>query len=126
MLQARKIPYYVFGGLHSFKSVCSLVIDQSRNLVIATEIADNPGTSITNAVDLLANQVCDEFKLDKQKLTWIERYTEQSYKGKGNDRNYPSYSIVNFVLKNNKLVQGQHKYLKPVNFLSHFDNYGIE
>ena len=55
MLQARKIPYYVFGGLHSFKSVCSLVIDQSRNLVIATEISDNPGASITNAVDLLAN-----------------------------------------------------------------------
>ena len=98
MVQVRKIPCYVFGGLHSFKSVCSLVIDQSRNLVIATEIADNPGTSITNAVDLLANQVCNEFQLDKQRLTWIERYTKQSYKGKGNDRNYPSYSIVNFVL----------------------------
>ena len=126
MLQVRKIPYYVFGGLHGFKSACSLVVDRSRNLVIATEIADNPGTSITNAVDLLANKVCNEFQLDKQRLTWIERYTKQSYKGKGDDENYPSCSIVNFVLENNKLTQGKHKYLKLENFMSQFNNYGIE
>ena len=43
MLQVRKIPYYVFGGLHGFKSACSLVVDRSRNLVIAIEPMVNLG-----------------------------------------------------------------------------------
>lgn len=126
MLQVRRIPYYVFERFQGFPSACSIMIDHSRNLVIATEIANNTGTSITNAVDLLGNKICEEFELNKHELIWIERYTKQSNKKIDHDGDCPSYSLVHFELKNGYLVRGQHKYIKPENFKRDFDRYNID
>jgi hypothetical protein len=45
-----------------------------RTVVIATERPDNPGTSVTNAAEELASQVCQRFDIDPDKLVWIESY----------------------------------------------------
>jgi hypothetical protein len=42
--------------------------------VIATELQDNPGTSITNIAEHLASHVCERFAIDPDKLVWIETY----------------------------------------------------
>ncbi len=37
-------------------------------------MADNPGTSITNAFELLAADVCTRFGINPALLVWIEHY----------------------------------------------------
>ena len=47
-------------------------------LVIATEIPENTGKSITSAVAELATEVVRAFRLDWLGLTWISHYTTRS------------------------------------------------
>ena len=68
---------YAFRGFHGCASWCALEIltlKEGRTVVIATEIVDNPGTSITNVCEHLAYWVCVEFSIDPSKLIWIEHY----------------------------------------------------
>jgi hypothetical protein len=45
-----------------------------RVVVIATELIDNPGMSVTNAVEALATQACEQFDLNPRSVVWIEFY----------------------------------------------------
>jgi len=68
---------FEYRGLHGCRCVCSLEIlalHDGRSAVIATELEDNPGTSITNVAEHLASEVCDRFGIDPDKLVWIEHY----------------------------------------------------
>ncbi len=49
-----------------------------KALVIATEIPENTGKSITSAVTELAAEVVRAFRLDWMGLTWISHYTTRS------------------------------------------------
>ena len=46
----------------------------NSNTVIATELPDNPGMSITNAAASVAMQVCQYYEIPLEQLIWIERY----------------------------------------------------
>lgn len=63
---------YNYKGYGGCDSVCDIVIH--NNIVIATELEDNKGTSITNIAEGLATQVCKEFNIDPEKLIWVEHY----------------------------------------------------
>ena len=68
---------YEFRGFHGCTSWCALEIlslKDGRTAVLATEVIDNPGTSITNVCEDLAYWVCVEFSIDPSKLVWIEHY----------------------------------------------------
>ena len=72
-----RIHRYEFIGFHGCRSQCALEIlrlRDGRTAVIATEVADNPGTSVTNAFELLATDVCAWFAIDPRRLVWIEHY----------------------------------------------------
>lgn len=60
-------------------SVCHLeVLKQGEAaLVIATELSDNPGMSITNSSEQLATAVVNKFKLNPEKMVLIERYNDE-------------------------------------------------
>ena len=47
------------------------------NTVIATELPDNPGMSITNAAASVAMQVCQYYEIPLEELVWIEQYPEE-------------------------------------------------
>ena len=71
------IDHFEFRGFHGCRCVCNLELfslADGRTVVIATELADNKGTSITNVVEYLASTVCDRFEIDPDKLVWIETY----------------------------------------------------
>jgi hypothetical protein len=55
----------VFHGLYAFddRSVCELRVfeDADRRVIVATEVADNPGMSVSNAVESLARDVRRDF-----------------------------------------------------------------
>jgi hypothetical protein len=71
------LDHFDYRGVHGCPSHCALELiplANSRIAAIATELTDNPGTSITNAAELLASLVCDQFRIDPDKLIWIEHY----------------------------------------------------
>lgn len=55
---------------------CLLAIygEVGKAVVVATELDDNPGMSITNAAEQLAMQVCQTFNLTPALTLWFERY----------------------------------------------------
>ena len=75
-----KVPQKYYDEIFSFKgqwdlpSSCGLKIVHSENpIVIVTELyQDNPGTSVTSAGRLLAEQICREKGLDIDKIIYLE------------------------------------------------------
>ena len=83
---------FVFRGLNGRRGWCRLELlraSDGRTVAIATELADNPGTSVTNASEYLASNVCSKFGVDPRSLVWIEHY------GYGN-RQVRTYDLVTF------------------------------
>jgi hypothetical protein len=71
------LEHFQYRGFHGCPCVCSLEIlrlADGRTAVIATELEDNPGTSVTNVAGHLASEVCDRFGIDPKNLVWIEHY----------------------------------------------------
>lgn len=90
------IDRYAFTGLHGCASHCGLEIDRlidGRWVVVATELEDNPGTSVTNAFEIIATVVCRQFDIDPLRLVWIEHYGYPSAIECGNPR---TYDLVQF------------------------------
>jgi hypothetical protein len=67
---------YLYRGLHGCPSYCWLRIymTPAQTVVLATELEDNPGTSITNMAAGLATEVVRTFGLPLDTLVWIEHY----------------------------------------------------
>ena len=82
---------YEYQGPYT-KSRCQLEIN--GHVVVATEIAENPGMSITNSIGELAASVCRDFDIPPEKLVLIEHYGNESYHG-GRD-NKETYDMVEF------------------------------
>lgn len=67
--------------------------------VLATELADNRGMSITNAAEALASQLLALFQLDPATTRWIEHYTADSYR---EGAHKPSFDEVTFTWPANR------------------------
>jgi len=70
------------------KGTCDLeILKGKKATVIVTEIADNPGTSVTNAFESIATQVYQQFLYEYSihDITWIEHYNQDSYEPAGDD-----------------------------------------
>ena len=52
----------------------ALKLRDGRVTVIATELRDNPGMSITNAAEYVATELCQYLGVDPVHLVWIEHY----------------------------------------------------
>ena len=93
------IDRFRFRGFHGCDACCALEIlkaKDGRNVVIVTELKDNPGTSVTNFCEHLAYRVCVEFSIDPSQLVWIEHY---GYPVPGNSNRHPrTYDLVTFTL----------------------------
>ena len=90
---------YHFRGFHGCDAFCALEIlriPDGRSVVIATELKDNPGTSVTNFCEHLAHRVCAGFLIDPSKLVWIEHY---GYPLPGTlKRHLRTYDLVTFLM----------------------------
>jgi len=62
--------------------------------VICTELDDNPGTSVTNAVEIIASRVASSLALDPAKLVWIEHYPPGRLHGKTDDWDLVSFGAI--------------------------------
>jgi hypothetical protein len=74
----------VYKGYSDAKSVCRLRVftDPDRPaVVVASELAENPGTSVTNRAEVVASQACRDFQLDPESTLFLEHYGPFSYRG---------------------------------------------
>jgi hypothetical protein len=67
---------YDYQGLGGLKAHCQLWVGATdlHVFVLAKELPDNPGTSVTNAADELRSQVCQDYALAKGRVRWFEWY----------------------------------------------------
>lgn len=76
-------------------------INVKGNLVIVTELRSNPGVSITNAAEIIAEKVCKNFKIKPEELIYIEHYqSEKSFL-----RTTDTFDFVEFDINNGKFSE---------------------
>jgi hypothetical protein len=94
------------------RSECHVILYDYEpfTVLIAIEIADNPGASITNTIEDLAEHVCRFFTLDRKRLVVVEHYNERSYQG-GRDKP-DTWDLVTFGDRDKLLFPGWRR-LRP-------------
>lgn len=94
-----------------FLSRCHLRVVRTPDydVVIASELATNPGMSICNAFCWLAPMVAQRFSLDPSRLCWIEHWGPFSYPD-GN-RDTEEFSLVRYEPGADRFFKPQWKYL---------------
>jgi hypothetical protein len=101
---------YEYLGSNGYISRCHLALYETPNepmIVIASEIPDNPGQSITNAAAVLATDVFRMFNGPKEGLIWIERYPKDGDRPIDDER----YSMVSFDFSPNGFTNPKWRYI---------------
>ena len=68
---------FAYKSPNGFDGVCRIErvdLNDGRVVVICEEVDDNPGMSITNAIEYVALQLCDQFRIEPEQLVLIEHY----------------------------------------------------
>ena len=100
-----------FKGLWDVHSKCGLKIAKKdeKYIVIVSELyQDNPGTSITQAACLLAEQICGTYNLPKKDIIYIEHNPAMNSKLSFYDE---EFYLVDFELKDDKFSAAKCKLL---------------
>jgi hypothetical protein len=71
---------FYFKGFHDCRSFCHVEVWEKgdNQLVLVTEIASNTGTSVTNAIELILDQLAEEKIIDKNKAIDVFDKNEDS------------------------------------------------
>ena len=83
---------FEYKGFGDCDSHCNIKIFRSTKdrfvMVMATELPDNTGTSITHMAEPLATEVCRQYNISPHKLIWIEHYPRRRWGNESFDRVY--------------------------------------
>ncbi len=72
-----------FNGFRGCEPWCDVEIAEVSDVctvVVATEVDDNPGTSVTNMAEGLATAVCRLYRISPHKLVWYEHYPQGRFR----------------------------------------------
>lgn len=67
---------YTVNGSDGVCEIERIHLPDGRIVIVCVERAGNPGTSITNAAEEIANQVCARFGIPPANLAWLECYAD--------------------------------------------------
>jgi hypothetical protein len=85
---------YHYRGFWGCDSCCDIEVHKrsdGKYVFIATELPDNPGTSVTNYAEHLATAMRRQYGLKAEEVIWIEHYPEAK------DRRKEDFDLVRFV-----------------------------
>ncbi len=57
-----------------------------NQIVVMTEAADNPGTSVTNAAEIIATMFCERYGLNPRQVIFIEHYPDSRTQARDGSR----------------------------------------
>lgn len=78
---------FSYPGYHGCPSLCRLRIYEPENtaaspwVVIASELPDNPGTSVTNACERIATEVWHKLERPDSGMVFVEHYPDRAFVG---------------------------------------------
>ena len=84
-----------YKGFWGCDSCCDIEVHRrsdGKHIFVATELPDNPGTSVTNHAEHLATAMRKEYRLKPEDVIWIEHYPEAK------DRRKESFDLVRFAV----------------------------
>jgi hypothetical protein len=99
-----------FAGPHRFASQCRLRVYEGPGLplvVIATERPDNPGTSVTNAAEVLATQVYQWLEYPARGMVFIEHYEQDGQEDYAQER----FALVSFAEMDGQFISPQWQHM---------------
>lgn len=70
-----------------YQARCGISI--KGNCVIVTELPDNPGMSVTNAAEYVADEICERYGIRPEELILIEHYPQEP-------NHEETFALVNF------------------------------
>ena len=85
---------YHYKGFWGCDSCCEIEVHRrsdGKYVFIATELPDNPGTSVTNYAEHLATAMRRQHGLKAEEVIWIEHYPDAK------DRRKEDFDLVRFV-----------------------------
>ncbi len=87
---------YNYKGFHGCESKCRIRIFKTadKDIVVASELRDNPGTSITHFAEYLATRIIFEYDIIPERLIWIENYPARTFSGDKIERE--TYDFIEF------------------------------
>ena len=106
--------HFEYEGYRGCRSFCGLDVvleNDGAALVICTEQWDNPGTSVTNRAEHIANRVCRENGLDPRRLIWVEHYPERGHPRRPRPATW-SRVTFRFDAASNALVDPEWRYFE--------------
>ncbi|NET55382.1 MAG: hypothetical protein F6K47_04095 [Symploca sp. SIO2E6] len=86
----------------AFQGEAKCRVRVNGNTVIASELPDNPGMSLTNAAEEVAMQVAGHYEIPLGELTWIEHYPEEP-------NHEESFDRVDFSFERGRLTKPRWK-----------------
>lgn len=102
-------PFIAENGRRSRCGIDVHPLDDGRVVVICTELPDNPGMSITNAVEQIATAVVRGQRIIPERLVWIEHWPAAS-RGGG-----PStWDLVTFKLSQRSIWEFRYPSWRPM------------
>lgn len=77
-----RIEYRTPAGGVGVCGVRTVSVDATKKIVILTELADNPGKSVTNSWPFIASAIYYQLfpDFDPKGIIWVEHYGQQSYR----------------------------------------------
>lgn len=93
---------FIFEGFSNILSKCEVDILGNVAVVTQMDMSERPGTSVTNAAETIAEDICNKFKIPYKKLIFIEHYKDESF-------GQETYSLVNFDIDCNKFLNPKWK-----------------
>lgn len=82
---------YEYKGFGNVKSICDVKINKDKKIIIITELNNNSGTSITNAMNIILDNLIIDYNLNLTKYKIYEKY-----------ENDDMYSAVKFDMVDGK------------------------
>jgi hypothetical protein len=85
---------YNYKGFWNCDSCCNIEVHRrsdGKYVFVATELADNPGTSVTNFAEHLATAMRSRYGLKPEDVIWIEHYPEAQ------NRRKEDFDLVRFL-----------------------------
>src|SRR5215469_6529900 len=86
---------YNYKGFWGCDSCCDIEVHRrsdGKHVFVATELPDNPGTSVTNYTEHLVTAMRKEYGLKPEDVIWIEHHPEAK------DRRKESFDLVRFAV----------------------------
>lgn len=106
--------HFEYPGYQQAPSFCNVDVyrrEDEQYVIVATELAANPGTSVTNRCEIIATMIAKHFDIPSDRLIFIEQYNRTSFRDLGE---LPGQALIKFTWAKGKASHPEWKYVNNI------------